>query len=73
MREYLLVLMVAAAVTYLTTGVVRRLAIDAKVMTPVRDRDVHAIPTPRLGGIAMFVGLGAALLVAGSLPLMRSV
>ena len=73
MREYLLVLMVAAAVTYLSTGVVRRLAIEAGVMTAVRDRDVHAIPTPRLGGIAMFAGLSAALLVASALPLMRSV
>jgi UDP-GlcNAc:undecaprenyl-phosphate/decaprenyl-phosphate GlcNAc-1-phosphate transferase len=73
MREYLLVLMVAAAVTYLSTGVVRRLAIDAGMMTAVRDRDVHAIPTPRLGGIAMFAGLCAALLVASALPLMRSV
>ena len=28
-------------------------------MTAVRDRDVHAIPTPRLGGMAMFGGLRA--------------
>jgi len=73
MREYLLVLMVAAATTYLSTGVVRRIAIGARVMAPVRDRDVHAIPTPRLGGVAMFVGMCAALLVASQLPLMRSV
>jgi UDP-GlcNAc:undecaprenyl-phosphate/decaprenyl-phosphate GlcNAc-1-phosphate transferase len=73
MREYLLVLMVAAATTYLSTGVVRRVAIGARVMAPVRDRDVHAIPTPRLGGVAMFVGMCAALLVASQLPLMRSV
>ena len=37
-------------------------------MTPVRDRDVHAIPTPRLGGIAMLGGFGAGLLVATQLP-----
>ncbi|MGH3344698.1 MAG: MraY family glycosyltransferase [Carbonactinosporaceae bacterium] len=73
MREYLLTALVAAGVTYLLTGVVRRLASSAGVMTPVRDRDVHAIPTPRLGGLAMFGGLCAALLVASQLPLLRNI
>src|SRR5215475_14175448 len=65
--------MVAAAATYLLTGVVRRFAISARAMTAVRARDVHAIPTPRWGGVAMFGGLCAALLVASQLPLMRGV
>lgn len=73
MREYLLVLLIAAAVTYLLTGVVRRVAITAGAMATVRDRDVHAIPIPRLGGVAMFGGMCAALLVASKLPLMRTV
>jgi len=67
-REYLLVLFVAAAATYLTTGIVRRVAVKGRVMTEVRDRDVHAVPTPRLGGVAMFLGLAAALFVASELP-----
>jgi UDP-GlcNAc:undecaprenyl-phosphate GlcNAc-1-phosphate transferase len=72
-REYLLTLFVAAAVTYLLTGLVRSFAIRAGAMAEVRDRDVHAIPTPRLGGMAMFAGLCAALLVASQLPFMREV
>jgi UDP-GlcNAc:undecaprenyl-phosphate/decaprenyl-phosphate GlcNAc-1-phosphate transferase len=72
-REYLLTLFVAAGVTYLLTGVVRSFAIRAGAMAEVRDRDVHAIPTPRLGGMAMFAGLCAALLVASQLPFMRAV
>ncbi|MGH8867285.1 MAG: MraY family glycosyltransferase [Actinomycetes bacterium] len=68
MREYLLVLLVAAAVTYLLTPLVRRLALGWGAMAEVRDRDVHAIPTPRLGGVAMFGGLAAALLLASRLP-----
>lgn len=68
MREYLLTALVAAAVTYLLTPVARRIALRWGAMTPVRDRDVHAIPTPRLGGIAMMGGFAAALLVANSLP-----
>ena len=60
MRAYLLCLSVAAAVTYLLTPAVRRLAVRVHAMTPVRDRDVHAIPTPRLGGVAMLFGFAAA-------------
>ncbi|GAA3051812.1 MraY family glycosyltransferase [Kitasatospora albolonga] len=66
-REYLLVLFVTAAVTYLLTGPVRKFAILAGAMPPVRARDVHREPTPRLGGIAMFGGLCAGLLVASQL------
>jgi UDP-GlcNAc:undecaprenyl-phosphate GlcNAc-1-phosphate transferase len=67
-REYLLTAVVAAAVTYLLTPVARRVALRWGAMTPVRDRDVHAVPTPRLGGIAMMGGFAAALLVSNSLP-----
>jgi UDP-GlcNAc:undecaprenyl-phosphate GlcNAc-1-phosphate transferase len=66
-REYLLTLCVSAAVTYLLTGPVRKFAIAAGAMPPIRDRDVHREPTPRLGGMAMFGGLCAGLLVAAHL------
>jgi UDP-GlcNAc:undecaprenyl-phosphate GlcNAc-1-phosphate transferase len=66
-REYLLTLCITAAVTYLLTGPVRKFAIVAGAMPQIRARDVHREPTPRLGGIAMFGGLCAGLLVAGSL------
>ncbi|GAA0914727.1 MraY family glycosyltransferase [Streptomyces thermoalcalitolerans] len=67
MREYLLTLCITAAVTYLLTGPVRKFAIVAGAMPEIRARDVHREPTPRLGGIAMFFGLCAGLLVAGHL------
>lgn len=67
MREYLLTLCVTAAVTYLLTGPVRKFAIAAGAVPQVRARDVHREPTPRLGGIAMFGGLCAGLLVASQL------
>ncbi|GGK51594.1 undecaprenyl-phosphate alpha-N-acetylglucosaminyl 1-phosphate transferase [Streptomyces flaveus] len=66
-REYLLTLLVTAAVTYLLTGPVRKFAIVAGAMPEIRARDVHREPTPRLGGIAMFFGLCAGLLVADHL------
>ena len=73
MREYLLTLLVAAAATYLLTPLVRRFAVAVGALPMVRDRDVHAVPTPRLGGLAMYGGLAAALLVASQLTHMRAV
>jgi UDP-GlcNAc:undecaprenyl-phosphate GlcNAc-1-phosphate transferase len=72
-REYALVLCVAAAVTYLLTPLARRLAIRIGAMAQPRDRDVHAIPTPRLGGLAMYAGVCAAFLVAHQLPALSGV
>jgi len=68
MREYLVVFLVAAAVTYLLTVVAREIAIRTGAVAKVRDRDVHAEPVPYLGGLAMLGGLLAAFLVARELP-----
>ncbi|WP_030621181.1 MraY family glycosyltransferase [Streptomyces sclerotialus] len=72
-REYLLTLCVTAAVTYLLTGPVRKFAIAAGAMPEIRARDVHREPTPRLGGIAMFGGLCAGLLVSAHFTNIKSV
>jgi UDP-GlcNAc:undecaprenyl-phosphate GlcNAc-1-phosphate transferase len=72
-REYVLTSLVVAVVTYLLTPFVRRLAEWSGAYTPVRDRDVHTIPTPRLGGIGMFAGICAGLLVASRLPTLQRV
>ena len=68
MREYVLVFLVAAAVTYLLTVVAREIALRTGAVAPVRDRDVHAEPIPYLGGLAMLGGLVAAYIVAQQLP-----
>src|SRR3984893_4160513 len=73
MREYGLTLLVAAAVTYLLTPLVRRLAIAVGALHAARDRDVHVEPTPLLGGIAMYGGLAGALLGADQLMPLGSV
>jgi UDP-GlcNAc:undecaprenyl-phosphate GlcNAc-1-phosphate transferase len=70
--EYLLSLCVAAAVTYLSTGPVRKFAIKAGALPAIRARDVHREPAPRLGGIAMFFGLCAGLLVADHLTILSA-
>ena len=68
MREYALVFLVAAAVTYLLTVVAREIALRTGAVAQVRDRDVHAEPIPYLGGLAMLGGLVAAYVVARELP-----
>lgn len=73
MRVYLLVLVVAAATTYLCTPLARRVAERVGAMTPVRDRDVHSVPTPRLGGLAMLAGLAAAVVVGSQVPFLSGV
>jgi len=67
-RVYLLVMLVAAAVTYLTTPLARWLALRSGAITAVRDRDVHEVPIPRMGGVAMLLGMAAALVLASQMP-----
>jgi UDP-GlcNAc:undecaprenyl-phosphate GlcNAc-1-phosphate transferase len=73
MREYVLTLLAAAAVTYLLTPLVRRFAIATGALHAARQRDVHTQPTPLLGGLAIYGGLVAGLLVASRLPQLNSV
>jgi UDP-GlcNAc:undecaprenyl-phosphate/decaprenyl-phosphate GlcNAc-1-phosphate transferase len=70
-KEYVLALLLAAAATYLLTPLVRRVAIAAGALHAARTRDVHVIPTPELGGLAMYGGLTAGLLVANQLSYLR--
>lgn len=70
MREYALVLAVAAATTYLLTPFARLLALRIGAVAQVRDRDVHSTPTPRLGGLAMYAGVLAGMVVASRLPVL---
>ena len=71
--EYVLTLLVAAAVTYLLTPLVRRFAVAAGAIHATRARDVHQVPTPLLGGVAMYAGLVAGLIVASRLGSIKSV
>jgi UDP-GlcNAc:undecaprenyl-phosphate/decaprenyl-phosphate GlcNAc-1-phosphate transferase len=71
--EYFLTLLVTAAVTYLLTPLVRRLAIRVGAVPMARDRDVHAAPIPRMGGLAMYLGVAAGLLAATELVPFASV
>lgn len=71
MLPYLVVLAVAVVVTAAASYGVLKLAKRFSLAPEVRERDVHKNPTPRLGGVAMFAGLIAALIVARMLPEFR--
>lgn len=68
MREYLLVLLVAAGTTYLLAGLCRSIAVRTGTLAQVRTRDVHTEPIPYFGGVAMLGGLAVALMLALSMP-----
>jgi len=72
MREYLVVFLVAAAVTYLLTVFAREIALRTNAVAAIRDRDVHAEPIPYLGGLALLGGLVAAYVVARELPFLSA-
>ena len=72
MREYVVVFLVAMAVTYLLTVIAREIALRTGAVARVRDRDVHDEPIPYLGGLAMLGGLVSAYLVARELPFLST-
>ncbi|MCT1691571.1 undecaprenyl/decaprenyl-phosphate alpha-N-acetylglucosaminyl 1-phosphate transferase [Brevibacterium sp. p3-SID960] len=71
MRAYLFILLVAATVSYLVTPMVRRIAERGLIFAPLRARDVHSVPTPRLGGVAIYAGLLVGLLFASQTPFLE--
>ncbi|GAA1597274.1 MraY family glycosyltransferase [Leucobacter chromiireducens] len=66
MLPYLVVVAVAALVTGAASYAVLRLSRRFRLAPEVRARDVHRTPTPRLGGVAMFIGVLAAFALAST-------
>lgn len=73
MRTYLLLMFLAAAVTMLLTPAARRFALTFRVLTPLRERDVHTVPTPRMGGLAMTAGFATAIILGSQIPFLHEV
>ncbi|MDT4892053.1 MAG: UDP-GlcNAc:undecaprenyl-phosphate/decaprenyl-phosphate GlcNAc-phosphate transferase [Pseudonocardiales bacterium] len=69
--EFALVASIAAAGSYLFTPLARRVAIFWGAVARPRDRDVHAVATPRMGGVALLLGFVMAIFVAARLPALR--
>src|SRR5699024_10376474 len=52
---------------------VRRIAERGLIFSPLRARDVHSVPTPRLGGVAMYAGIMGGLIIASQTPFLDRV
>lgn len=68
MRQYVFTMILAGAVTLALAWAVWRLSLRYKLYPGIRERDVHSVPTPRLGGVAIFLGLAVALVVSSANP-----
>lgn len=66
--KYVFVFLTGFAVTYLLTPLVRRLAAGLGLVDQPVARSIHSVPTPRGGGIAVFLGFHAACCACFLLP-----
>ncbi len=71
MREYLVTVLLSAIICYLITPFVRDLAIKSGAVMQIRSRDVHVAPTPRWGGLAMWLSMALTLVIVNQLPLVH--
>lgn len=69
MREYLTTLLLAAALCYVVTPFVRTWAIKFGAVAQIRKRDIHITPTPRWGGLAMWIAMALTFLMVTNLSL----
>ena len=69
MREYLVTLLLAAALCYVVTPFVRSLAIKVGAVAQIRTRDIHTTPTPRWGGLAMWIAMALTFAMVNHLSL----
>ena len=69
MREYLVTLLISAALCYLITPIVRSQAIRLGAVAGIRERDIHSTPTARWGGVAMWAAMALTFLIVSNLPL----
>ena len=64
MIMYLLMGLAAAVVSYAATWGARVVGNRLELHMPIRSRDMHSTPVSRLGGVAIFLGVMVALIVA---------
>jgi UDP-GlcNAc:undecaprenyl-phosphate/decaprenyl-phosphate GlcNAc-1-phosphate transferase len=65
---YVVLLVVAAASTWILTFPARRIAVQIGYVAQPDDRKVHQRVTPQAGGVAMFLGMLLTWAVAASIP-----
>jgi UDP-GlcNAc:undecaprenyl-phosphate GlcNAc-1-phosphate transferase len=75
MTLFIVLAIISAVVTFGLSIVVYKLSLKYRLYPKIRERDVHTMPTPRLGGIAMFLGIlvafGVSYLIASQFAPLR--
>ena len=69
MREYLVTLLLAATLCYVITPLVRTWALKVGAVAQIRVRDIHTTPTPRWGGLAMWIAMALTFVMVNHLSL----
>jgi len=69
MREYLVTLLIAASLCYVVTPFIRTLALKFGAVAKIRKRDIHTTPTPRWGGLAMWIAMALTFAMVNHLSL----
>ena len=69
MREYLVTLLLAAALSYVITPAVQKFALRFGAVAIPRTRDIHVQPTPRWGGVAMWASMSLTFAIVNHLSL----
>ncbi|MCC6904322.1 MAG: undecaprenyl/decaprenyl-phosphate alpha-N-acetylglucosaminyl 1-phosphate transferase [Anaerolineae bacterium] len=68
MSEFIPLILASGFVSFLATPVIRQIAHSTGFVSVPVARSVHVTPMPMLGGVAIYVGLVAALLISGFQP-----
>ena len=68
MRQYVFTILLTATIALVLSWAVWRLSLRYRLYPGIRERDVHKTPTPRLGGIAMYLAILAAFAVSAAMP-----
>lgn len=68
MKYYIFTAILTAAATLAFTAIVWRVGMRYKIYPAVRERDVHATPKPRIGGVAMYLGVLTAFALSSRVP-----
>ena len=64
MKVYVLLMVVAGALTVLLTPLVRWACLRWGIVPKLRSRDIQSTPIPRLGGIAITIALVITMLIS---------
>ena len=64
---YVLIAGASALITFGLAFAILKLSHRYRLYPKIRERDMHSRPTPRLGGVAMFIGMVAAIGIASQL------